>query len=186
MARMSFKGPLTIRGREFRGLRGFAGKPFHPPLTDLPIGAYIIGPALDVLSFLFSSQSWAHRVYDAAGYIILAGAAVSLLTALTGFADWLATRAGSQIRRVANAHAWTMIFMTVLVLVDLALRYLGPDRKHTDLPLAAIGVVIMLLATIGGTIGGSLVYDYGFSVEGTGGPRPKRAAAPADPAKTQR
>jgi len=30
MPKFSFRPPLTIRGRKFFGLRGFAGKPFHP------------------------------------------------------------------------------------------------------------------------------------------------------------
>src|SRR2546423_1167222 len=34
----SFRPSLTLRGRTFKGLRGWAGKPFHPPLTDVPIG----------------------------------------------------------------------------------------------------------------------------------------------------
>lgn len=33
----SIKPSITLKGREFRGLRGWAGKPLHPPLTDFPI-----------------------------------------------------------------------------------------------------------------------------------------------------
>ena len=35
MARLfSFKPAITFRGRAFHGIRGWAGKPTHPPLTD--------------------------------------------------------------------------------------------------------------------------------------------------------
>jgi hypothetical protein len=41
MARLfSVKPALSLRGRAFKGPRGFAGKPFHPPLTDFPVAAY--------------------------------------------------------------------------------------------------------------------------------------------------
>jgi uncharacterized membrane protein len=165
MARFSFRPGLELRGRKFRGLRGFAGKPLHPPLTDVPIGAYVIGPLLDVIAYIWKSNSHAVEFHRAAGYVLFAGAVVSLATALTGFMDWLDTRKGTQIRRMANAHAWTMITMTVLVLVDLALRYLGDGFDGPSGVLAVLGVLIFLLAVIGGTLGGTMVYDFGFNVE---------------------
>ena len=52
MRHFSVTPPLTIKGREFHGLRGYAGKPFHPPLTDVPVAAYLFGALFDVLSAL--------------------------------------------------------------------------------------------------------------------------------------
>jgi uncharacterized membrane protein len=168
MRRFSFRPGLELRGRKFLGLRGFAGKPAHPPLTDVPIGAYVIAPVLDVISFLWKGSSWADDLHRAAGFTLLAGAVVSLATALTGFADWLDTNKGTQIRRMANAHAWTMITMTVVVLIDLALRYLVDGFDGPSGVLALLGVVILGLAVIGGTLGGTMVYDFGFNVETAG------------------
>ncbi|MGH8935325.1 MAG: DUF2231 domain-containing protein [Acidimicrobiia bacterium] len=162
---LSFRPGLDLRGKEFRGWRGWAGKPLHPPLTDLPIGAYIIAPVLDVISYFGSGSSWAGDLYRAAGYLLLAGAVVSLATALTGFLDWLHTTRGSQVRRLANAHAWTMITMSVLVLIDLWVRFLGPEREAASGLVVVLGVLIAGLATLGGTLGGTLVYGYGFNVE---------------------
>jgi hypothetical protein len=31
MRRFSFRPAVTLRGRQFKGLRGYAGKPLHPP-----------------------------------------------------------------------------------------------------------------------------------------------------------
>jgi uncharacterized membrane protein len=100
--------------------------------------------------------------------VLLVGAISSLATVLTGFVDWLTTEKGTQIRRMANAHAWTMITMTVFVLINLWYRnfaeggeyYAEPDAIGTLLSVAVFGLV-----TIGGTIGGSLTYDWGFNVE---------------------
>ena len=120
---------------------------------------------LDVLAFLLKNGSHAVVFHRAAGYVLLVGAVVSLATALTGYIDWLDTRKGTQIRRMANAHAWTMITMTVLVLVDIALRYFANGYDGPCGALALLGVLILGLAIVGGTLGGTMVYDFGFNVE---------------------
>ena len=161
---LSFRPGLDLRGKDFRGLRGWAGKPLHPPLTDLPIGAYTIAPMLDVISYLGGGNAWSGDLYRAAGYLLLAGAVVSLATALTGFLDWRHTTKGSQVRRLANAHAWTMITMSLLVLIDLWVRFLGPARESASGLVVILGILIAGLAVLGGTLGGTLVYGYGFNV----------------------
>ena len=108
--------------------------------------------------------------FRAATFVLISGAAVSLLTALTGFWDWLrSTEAGTQVRREANAHALTMITVTVLVLTNIGLRTLayGGDR-HSGIVVVVLSVVAAGLTVLGGTLGGSLVYDYGFNVETAG------------------
>jgi uncharacterized membrane protein len=167
MRRLSFRPALTLRGRKFKGLRGYAGKPFHPPLTDIPIAAYIMAAAFDVISFVWQDEVWARDFYRAATFVLVAGAAVSLLTALTGFWDWLrSSEPGTQARREANAHALTMITVTVLVLVNIALRvFVYPGDLYSGLVVVVLSVVSALLVTLGAAIGGSLVFDYGFNVE---------------------
>ena len=172
MRRLTFRPPLTIKGRKYKGLRGWAGKPFHPPLTDVPVTAYLFVAAFDVLSVaLHSSHEIVGRqLYVAGTWTLLGGAAVSLLAALTGWADWhRSSEPGTQARRTINAHALTMIAVTVIVLVDLALRALGqPDRLYTSPAVMVLSVIAALLVTVGATLGGSLVYDYGFNIETSG------------------
>ena len=135
MRKFSFAPSLTLRGRKFKGLRGWAGKPLHPPLTDIPVGAYVLAAGFDLISFFGEEQEWARDFYRAATFTLIGGAIFGVLAALTGFWDWLkSTEKGTQARRTVNAHAWTMVTVTVL----------------------------------GGTIGGSLAYDYGFNVETAG------------------
>jgi uncharacterized membrane protein len=170
MRRLSFKPAVSFRGRKFKGLRGWSGKPLHPPLTDIPIGAYVIAAVLDVISIAGQNEEWARDFYRAATFVFIAGGVASLATALTGFWDWLkSTESGTQARREANAHALTMVTVTVLVLVNIALRTLayGGDQ-HSGAVVVALSVVIAALTTLGGTIGGSLVYDLGFNVETAG------------------
>lgn len=165
MGMMSFKPSLTLKGRKFKWLGGFSGKPFHPPLTDIPSGAYIIAPILDIASYAFSDRAWAPDTYRAAGFIFLIGAVFGALASLTGFNDWLTTRKGTQIRRMANAHAWTMIVMSLLVAFMLYTRFVATDLLTPSLGILILSIVIALFVTVGGTIGGSMVFDFGMNVE---------------------
>jgi uncharacterized membrane protein len=171
MRKLSFRPALTLRGRTFKGPRGWAGKPLHPPLTDIPVGAYVLAAAFDVISFAGGDdQPWARDFYRSASFVLIGGAAVSVFAALTGFWDWLrSTEAGTQARRTANAHALTMVTVTLLVAVGIAVRAVSFWAEPSTpvlalvLTLAAAG-----LTFLGGTLGGSLAYDYGFNVETAG------------------
>jgi len=170
MRHFSFRPSLTIPGRTFKGLRGWSGKPLHPPLTDIPVGAYVLAAGFDLISALGHDEPWARDFYRAASFALIAGAAVSVLAALTGFWDWLrSTEPGTQARRTANAHASTMLTVTVLVLIGIAVRVfaLWDEPSTTGLALA-ITLAAAGLTVLGGTLGGSLVFDYGFNVETAG------------------
>jgi uncharacterized membrane protein len=166
----SFRPALTLRGRSFKGLRGWAGKPLHPPLTDVPVGAYLLAGAFDVISAIGHDEEWARDFYRAASFTLIGGAAVSVLAALTGFWDWLrSTEKGTQARRSANAHAWTMVTVTVLVLLGIAVRVFAFwDEASTPGVALALTLAAAVLTFLGGTLGGSLVFDYGFNVETAG------------------
>jgi uncharacterized membrane protein len=170
MRHFSFRPALTLRGRTFKGLRGWAGKPLHPPLTDVPVGAYMLVAAFDVISVAGQSEAWGRDFYRAGTFTLVGGAAVSLFTALTGFWDWLrSSEAGTQARRTANAHALTMITVTVLVLADIGTRILlYPGHRYTPVLPFVLSLAAAGLTVLGGTIGGSLAYDYGFNVETAG------------------
>jgi uncharacterized membrane protein len=171
MRHFSVRPSLTMKGRKFKGLRGWAGKPFHPPLTDLPIAAYLLGAVFDVISIIGGDDhSWGRDFWHAGTYVFIGGAAVSVLAALTGFVDWLrSTSAGTQARRTANTHATIMVTVTVLTLVNVVWRLTGYHTEaHAPGGIVVLSVVIALLVSLGSTYGGSLVYDYGFNVETAG------------------
>src|SRR4051812_18668078 len=172
MRRLSFRPGLTTSGRKFKGLRGFAGKPFHPPLTDVPVVAYLFAAAFDILSIATHSGHpiVARQLYVAGSWTLLGGAVVSLLAALTGTVDWLrSSEPGTQARRTINAHALVMIIVTVLVLVDAIIRFTTyDDRGYAPALLVVLSVLAAVLVSFGATLGGSLVYDYGFNVETAG------------------
>ena len=170
MRKFSVRPTLTIRGRKFKGLRGWAGKPFHPPFTDFPVAAYIIGAVFDIISAVGRHHAWAREFWHAGTYVFIAGAIVSVLAALTGFWDWWkSSEPGTQARRTINTHAWTMITVTVLALVDIIVRLAEYNtRSATSAPVLVLSIVVAVLVTFGSLYGGALVYDYGFNVETAG------------------
>jgi uncharacterized membrane protein len=171
MRTFSFRPAFTLRGRAFKGPRGWAGKPLHPPLTDIPVGAYMLAAAFDVISFAGGDdQAWAREFYRAGSFVLIGGAAVSVFAAFTGFWDWLrSTEKGTQARRTANAHAWTMITVTVLVAVGIVVRAAAFwDEPSTPMLALGLSLVAAALTCLGGTLGGTLAFDYGFNVETAG------------------
>src|SRR3954447_6028508 len=170
MRRFSFKPSLTVKGRKFKGLRGFAGKPFHPPLTDFPIAAYIFAAVFDVIAAVGRHHRYAREYFHAGTFVFIGGAAVSVLAALTGLWDaWKSSEQGTQARRTINSHATIMVTVTVLALADIAWRL---NDYHTELVtpagIAVLSVIIAVLVSVGATFGGALVYEYGFNVETAG------------------
>ena len=171
MRRFSVRPTLTLRGRKFKGLRGWAGKPLHPPLTDIPVAAYILAAAFDIVSAIGGDgNAWAREFWHAGTYVFVGGLAVSVLAALTGFWDWWkSSEPGNQARRTINTHAWIMLTVTVLALVDLVWRLNDYNtRAWTPPGVLVLSLVVAALVSLGATYGGTLVFDYGFNVETSG------------------
>lgn len=172
MRHFSFRPSLTMSGREAHGLRGLAGKPLHPPLTDIPVAAYLFAAVFDILSVILSGSYSAvgRELFLAASWVLIGGVAVSLLAALTGWADWhYSSEPGTQARRTINAHAITMIAVTVIALVNVLVRMIAfADATGTPVVMMILSIIGAALVTVGATMGGGLVFDYGFNVETAG------------------
>lgn len=171
MARLFSWGPsLRFRGRKFKGLRGFAGKPFHPPLTDIPVAAYILTAVFDVISVISYAGDETSRAatdfFRAATYTLIAGAIASVPTLLTGFWDWLkSTPRGTQAWRTANSHLALMATTSVLVVIGIFVRLGYWEENYTELPVLVLSLLVALFVSWGSFYGGALVYEMGFNVE---------------------
>jgi uncharacterized membrane protein len=169
--KFSIRPTLVIRGRQFKGLRGWAGKPFHPPLTDIPVAAYVIAPVFDVISRVSGDNvNNGRQFFVSATHVLIAGAVVSLGAALTGFWDWLrSTSPGNQARRTANWHMAVMLTVTGIVIVDIVIRLFQWSDHLATTPLVMIlSIVAGALTVFGAAYGGTLAFDYGFNVETSG------------------
>ena len=171
MKRFSVRPTLTLRGRAVKGLRGWAGKPFHPPLTDVPIAAYILAAAFDAISVIGGDdRAWAEDFWHAGTYTLIGGFAISVFAALTGLVDArTSSEAGTQARRTINTHAAIMIVVTSAALVDMIWRLDGHGTEPATPPgVMILTIAIAVLVSVGATYGGTLVFDYGFNVETAG------------------
>lgn len=178
----SIRPALTLKGRAFHGIRGWAGKPTHPPLTDFPITCYVLAAVFDVISFVGHGgaaggvRPFARDFFVASTYVIIAGAIVSLATALTGFWDWWKgidrDRAGplgrakhTQVWRTMNTHMAIMLTVTAIAVVDIIVRLVQFDTGYATMGVMILSIAAGLLVAIGAAYGGSLVFDYQFNVK---------------------
>jgi uncharacterized membrane protein len=142
-------------------LRGFPGKPFHPPLTDASIGAYTVGVTMLVLGALgVEEEQMAHGSLLA----ISGGLLLALPTALTGLLDWLALEKASPARTTATVHLVTMLSATALFALTWIVQLDGykDDVVNTGGWILGLGAEALLAA--GGYIGGAIVFVYGVRV----------------------
>src|SRR5919108_4566293 len=149
-------------------VKGWPGKPSHPPLTDASIGAYTVGVAMLVLGTLgVEEEQMAHGALLA----ISGGLALALPTALTGLLDWLDIPKDTPARTTATVHLFTMLTATVL----FALTWLAQRPGYNDDEVRTVAWILGLGAeavlAVGGFIGGILVFVYG-------GPALERADRP--------
>ena len=166
----SIRPSLTIRGRQFKGLRGWAGKPFHPPLTDFPVTAYVLAMVFDIVSRVAGDDSGIGRDFFVSGtHVVIAGAIVALPTALTGFWDWWrSTEPGTQARRTANWHMAVMVVVTLIVVADIVLRLASWEDPVVPTSVLVLSILAGSFVSYGALYGGALVYEYGFNVETSG------------------
>jgi uncharacterized membrane protein len=142
-------------------IRGWAGKPLHPPLTDVSVGAYAAAVAMLVLgTFGVEEEQMAHGALLAVG----AGLAVAAPTALTGLLDWLTLERGTPARTTATVHLVVMSLTTALFVLTFISHLDGYDDGQVETLPLVLGLVGFALLGGGGYVGGTLVFVYGVRV----------------------
>ena len=190
MARLfSIRPTWSLKGRRFQGVRGFTGKPFHPPLTDFPIVCYTLAALFDLISYfaeahvtqgstLMGVSGKAHDFFVAATFVMAAGYVVGLLAVITGFFDWwkgiprdrksgpIGRAKHTQVWRTINWHATVMVAVQILTAIELfLLRIPNFELGQTQLSWLILSVIGAGLVLFGAGYGGTLVFEYGFNVE---------------------
>jgi len=141
--------------------RGTPGHPLHPPLTGATIGTYAFATVAAVLSKVGIAESKAAQAWALA---LIVGLLFSAPTAITGFADWLQIARRTPLWRTATAHMVAMLIATAFFLVSIGAGYGdGIDGAITDgaFLLTLIGFFVL---TVGGWLGGAVVFTYGMRV----------------------
>ncbi len=156
-------------------VKGMPGHPTHPPLTDATIGIYtfaLIAALADVLGI--SDHAATHGWWLA----LLAGLIVTAPTALTGLLDWLDITWGSPLWRTATLHMSSMLTATLFFALAAVFGHDAFEEGNVDtagLVLTAVGFAFL---TLGGWLGGTIVFVHGMRVLNLVREPTRRATAP--------
>lgn len=154
--------------------RGLPGHPLHPPLTDATVGAYTVAVLFAVLEVL--------GVHDAAATVwwlsLVAALVLTVPTALTGFADWLTITTGTPLWRTATAHMLANVAAAVLFLLAALIGHDGYRDGDVTAGAFVLTLAGFALLTLGGWLGGTIVFVHGMRVLNLVDEPAARAASP--------
>jgi uncharacterized membrane protein len=156
--------------------KGLPGHPIHPPLTDATIGSYTAATVMAIASVVgVAHVAAAHGWWLA----LVVGLLVTVFTALTGFADWLTIEWGSPIWWTATWHMLSMLTATVIFLIAALVGHSGYKHGAVDAFPFILTLAGFAVLTVGGWLGGAVVFVHGMRVLNLTSEPPGRAIAPA-------
>ena len=142
-------------------VKGFPGHPLHPSLTDATIGAYSAATALGVLGALGVSE----RNLAAGWWLgLIVGLTLSGPTAVTGLIDWFAITRGSPLWRTATAHMLAMLTATAVFLLAAIFGHDGYSAGEVTGRALILTLTGFATLTLGGWLGGAVVFVHGMRV----------------------
>jgi uncharacterized membrane protein len=155
--------------------RGLPGHPLHPPLTDATIGIYTFATVAALVEVVGITEE-----NGAIGWWIalILGLIFTVPTALTGLADWLTITWRSELWWTATYHLSSMV--TATIFFGLAAIFGHGAYTHADVSSGAFVLTLLGFGflTLGGWLGGSIVYVHGMRVLNLLHEPPERAVAP--------
>jgi nitrite reductase/ring-hydroxylating ferredoxin subunit/uncharacterized membrane protein len=152
-------GLYGVLGRPGKWLQDFVngtwlGHPVHPVLTDVVIGGATLLALFDLAVLVLGASGLEAASLLGAGLVALAAIGATL-TGLTEFKD---THTGNE-RNVVVLHGLINIVATAAYVASFFVRLGGSETLGIWLGLA--GFVVL---TLGGFIGGHVVFKYGYTV----------------------
>lgn len=136
--------------------------PIHPALIPFPIGLLVFSLIADLIYWWRGNPVWKDYV---AFYTLFGGIIGGAAAAIPGLIDW-ATLTDRATVKVANWHARVMIITLLIFGAGFYLRTTTGSGWVLSMPtlpliLSAVGVLGL---TIGGYLGGELVFRHGVAV----------------------
>jgi len=162
--------------------RGLPGHPIHPPLTDATIGIYTfatIAAFIDVVGITDHTGAYGWWI------ALVIGLIMTVPTALTGLVEWLTLEWKSEIWKTATMHMLAMVSATLFF--ALAAIFGHASYRHGNVSSGAFVLTLIGfgLLTLGGWLGGALVYVYGMRVLSLVQEPAARATAPVPQSETE-
>jgi uncharacterized membrane protein len=163
-------------------VKGLPGHPLHPPLTDATIGIYTGATIFAVLSALGVSEG---NMATAWWLALVLGLIVTGPTALTGLIDWLGVTWGNSLWRTATVHLVVMVTATVFFLLAAIFGHAGYVDDEVTGGALLLTLVGFGALTLGGWLGGTVVFVHGMRVLNLVDEPSLRAVAPVPTAEKQ-
>jgi uncharacterized membrane protein len=155
--------------------RGLPGHPLHPPLTDATIGIYTFATIAGFIEVVGITQR-----NGAIGWWLglVVGLIVTVPTALTGLADWLTIQWRSDLWWTATYHLCVMV--TATVFFGLAALFGHGAYTHGNVSAGAYALTLIGFGflTLGGWLGGAVVFVHGMRVLSLAKEPSERAISP--------
>jgi uncharacterized membrane protein len=142
-------------------IRGLPGHPLHPPLTDATIGAYTAATVMGFASIVGVAEKGAAHGWWLA---LIVGLIFTVPTALTGFADWLTIEWGTPLWRTATTHMLAMVTATVFFLIAALVGHAGYTHGAVRTAPYILTLIGFASLTLGGWLGGAIVFVHGMRV----------------------
>jgi uncharacterized membrane protein len=162
--------------------RGLPGHPIHPPLTDATFGTYTFATVAGLAEVTgITESSGAYGWWIA----LIFGLIVTVATATTGLIDWLSITRGTELWKTATLHMIAMLSATVFF--ALAAIFGHSSYTHGDISSGAFVLTLIgfALLTLGGWLGGAIVFVHGMRVLNLKGEPAGRAVSPVPHAEKE-
>ena len=162
--------------------RGLPGHPLHPPLTDATIGIYTFATVAGLIEVL--------GITDRNGAIgwwlgLVIGLIVTVPTALAGLADWLTITWGSELWWTATWHLLSMVTATAFFGLAAIFGHTAYTHANVSTGSFVLTVIGFGFLTVGGWLGGAVVFVHGMRVLNLVEEPTERAVAPVPHAEKE-
>lgn len=135
------------------------GHPVHPMLVVFPLGLFATSVVFDIIGGLDNNGYWSSASY----YMIGAGVISGMAASAVGTIDLLAIPAKTRAKRIGLFHGAVNIATITMFAASWLMRNSAENREDTTAVL--VSIVGIAIGTLGGWLGGELVYRLGVGVD---------------------
>ena len=161
-------------------VRGFPGHPLHPPVTDATIGLYTGALVFAILSLAGVAEEATAKAWWLALVVALVTGA---LAALTGLADWLTITRRTESGGRPRGTCWRWLRPRSSSCSPRSSVTTTTSRARSPRGSFALTLIGYGALTLGGWLGGSVVFVHGMRVLNLVDEPTERAVTPGHPEK---
>lgn len=162
VAREQAERSMRAAHRPGMSAAGPYGRPFHPLLATVPVGAFVLTLAFDIASLTVEGRMYGR----AATWMSAIGVVSGVVAALFGLLDARRLTPGTRAHATATRHMLMMDVVLLCFVVAFFVRRADEDQYLNGTPplAVALSVIGVLVLVAGAWTGGRLAYSFGTRV----------------------